>query len=550
MENKRKSIKRVLFTGTTVLVLVVSLLMGAFGLFSYVNTVLNKDKAYLRDILQLTMQYIDGDDLENCIETKQKSEKYEYAQNFLDKVKENYDDIEYIYIIKPLNANDTNNIMDVMAGITAEEKEEDFEFYSVELGKLNEDGYSAEVAGQYLKGMDADDITYFSNHTEFGYDYTGMVPIRNSNGESVALLAIDISMNEIAKVLMTYAIGTLVLIVLISLQAVNMVNKWLKNRVIDPVLRLEKVSEAFVESSHVAETPEDLVINDPDIHTGDEIESLSAAMSDMFVGMKNYMSSLLTVTKDKEKISAELNVATEIQASMLPRIFPAFPKREEFDLFASMDPALEVGGDFYDFFLIDEYHLALVVADVSGKGVPAALFMAISKTLIKDRAQGCLDPATILYNVNNQLSEGNDADLFVTVWLGILDLRSGDMHYTDAGHEYPLLIRADGKIDVVKPDKKKPPVATMEGISYVTSELHMDPGDTIFLYTDGVPEATNSSDTLYGMERLEQFMEANYSLPLEEMLPAVRKDVDVFVGDAPQFDDLTMLALRVNSFAK
>ena len=315
MENKKKSISRALLIGTTVLVLIICLLMGAFGFGAYVNTVLKKDQAYLRDILQLTERQIDGNDLEKCIETKTKSDKFEITQNFLDQVKESYDDVEYIYIIKPLNANAVDNIMDVMAGITAEEKKENSDFYSVKLGELTGEDYSAIVAGQYLKGLDADDITYFSNRTEFGYDYTGMIPIRNSQGKAVALLAIDISMNEIAKVLVNYALATLGLMIVISLLAVYLVNRWLKNRVTDPVLRLEKVSEAFVESSHKAETPEDLIINDPDIHTGDEIESLSGAMSDMFAGMKKYMSSLVSVTKEKERIGAELNVATSIQAS-------------------------------------------------------------------------------------------------------------------------------------------------------------------------------------------------------------------------------------------
>ena len=372
-------------------------------------------------------------------------------------------------------------------------------------------------------------------------------PIYDSNNNAVSTVGVDIDMNQVMADRNHFrnrmTIYCIAFVLMAAVSGIYIIRKM----VVKPIEDLTEGAKNFTdpETGYSAESVLNLNIN-----SKDEIDVLYTGIRLMQEKLLDYVENITRITAEKEKISAELNVATEIQASMLPRIFPAFPKREEFDLFASMDPALEVGGDFYDFFLIDEYHLALVVADVSGKGVPAALFMAISKTLIKDRAQGCLDPATILYNVNNQLSEGNDADLFVTVWLGILDLRSGDMHYTDAGHEYPLLIRADGKIDVVKPDKKKPPVATMEGISYLTSELHMNPGDTIFLYTDGVPEATNSSDTLYGMERLEEFMKANYTLSLEEMLPAVRNNVDEFVGDAPQFDDLTMLALRMNSYAK
>ena len=540
MENKKKSINRALYTGTTVLVLVISLLMGAFGFWSYVDTVFQKDQAYLRDILKLTQKYIDGDDLEKCIETKQKSEKYEYAQSFLDQVKENYDDIEYIYIIKPLNANDSDNIMDVMAGITAEEKETDYDFYSVELGKLNKDGYSATVAGQYLNGMDAKDITYFANHTEFGYDYTGMLPIRNSQGKAVALLAIDISMNEITKVLMTYAVATLVMMILIAMLAVYFVNRWLKNRVIDPVLRLEKVSEAFVESSRRAEMPEELVINDPDIHTGDEIESLSVAISDMFVGMKNYMSSLLTVTREKERIGAELDVANNIQASMLPRIFPAFPDHNEFDIYATMDPAKEVGGDFYDSFMLDDHTIGLVMADVSGKGVPAALFMVISKTLIKNRCQDSRSPAEVLSYVNDQLSEGNDSDMFVTVWLAILDINTGKGLAANAGHEHPAIRRKGGKyeLDIYR---HSPAVATMEGMRFREHPFELNPGDSLFVYTDGVPEANDEAGKFYGTDRMIECLNADPDADVQKLLIEVREDIRKFAGEAEQFDDITML---------
>ena len=543
MEYKKKSISRALLIGTTVLVLIICLLMGAFGFAAYVNTVLKKDQAYLRDILQLTERQIDGNDLEKCIETKTKSDKFEITQNFLDQVKESYDDVEYIYIIKPLNANAVDNIMDVMAGITAEEKKENYDFYSVKLGELTGEDYSAKVAGQYLKGLDADDITYFSNRTEFGYDYTGMIPIRNSQGKAVALLAIDMSMNEIAKVLVNYALATLGLMIVISLLAVYLVNRWLKNRVTDPVLRLEKVSEAFVESSHKAETPEDLIINDPDIHTGDEIESLSGAMSDMFAGMKKYMSSLVSVTREKERIGAELNVATSIQASMLPRIFPAFPGRKEFDIFATMDPAKYVGGDFYDFFMLDDNTIGLVMADVSGKGVPAALFMVISKTLIKNRCQVSRSPADVLNYVNDQLCEGNDGDMFVTVWLAILDINTGKGMAANAGHEHPAIRRKGGKyeLDVYR---HSPAVATMEGMRFREHPFELNPGDSLFVYTDGVPEANNENGEFYGTDRMIECLNADPEATVHELLVEVREDIRKFAGPAEQFDDITMLAFE------
>ncbi|MBR3629132.1 MAG: PP2C family protein-serine/threonine phosphatase [Oscillospiraceae bacterium] len=245
--------------------------------------------------------------------------------------------------------------------------------------------------------------------------------------------------------------------------------------------------------------------------------------------------------KEKQRIGAELNVATKIQADMLPSIFPAFPERSEFDLYASMNPAKEVGGDFYDFFMIDDDHIALVMADVSGKGVPAALFMVIAKTLIKNHAQiGDYSPSKVLAHVNEQLCEGNEAELFVTVWLAIVEISTGKGLAANAGHEHPALRHSDGKFEMVK-YRHSPAVATMEGMRFKEHDFQLLPGDTLFVYTDGVPEATNAEDELFGEERLVAALNANPSALPKELLTNVRAAVDAFVGDAPQFDDLTML---------
>ncbi|MBR3264756.1 MAG: serine/threonine-protein phosphatase [Erysipelotrichaceae bacterium] len=539
--NKKKSISRALLFGTATLVLVICVLMGIFGFTAYVRTVLNKDQSYLRDVLQLTMKQIDPDDLEKCIETKTKSDKFEETQHFLDQVKEYYEDVEYIYIIKPLNTANVDNIMDVMVGITDEERKTDFDFYSVTLGGLTGDYYSSDVAKRYLDGLNANEVTFFSNKTEFGYDYTGMMPIKNSKGQAISLLCVDMSMNEISKVMVSYALATMAMMTLIALLAVYLANKWLKNRVTDPLIKLENVSKNFVESSHGAESPDQLVITDPDIHTGDELESLANTTSDMFSSMKNYMTSLISVTKEKERIGVELNVATSIQASMLPRIFPAFPGRPEFDIFATMDPAKEVGGDFYDFFMLDDHRIGLVMADVSGKGVPAALFMVISKTMIKNRAQVSDSPAEILGYVNDQLCEGNDAEMFVTVWMAILDINTGKGVAANAGHEHPVIRRKDGEYELVV-YRHSPAVATMEGMRFREHEFELNPGDRLFVYTDGVPEAINEKKEFYGTDRLLDVLNADQDATIHELLVEVREDISKFAGKAEQFDDITMMA--------
>ena len=280
------------------------------------------------------------------------------------------------------------------------------------------------------------------------------------------------------------------------------------------------------------------------VHDNDEIGDLAKDFNSMAAALKQYIEDIKKVTAEKERIGAELNVATQIQADMLPRIFPAFPDRQEFDIYATMDPAKEVGGDFYDFFLIDETHLALVMADVSGKGVPAALFMVIAKTLIKNRAlMGKGTPSEILYDVNNQLCEGNDAELFVTVWLAIIDLETGKGIAANAGHENPAVRRKDGTFELIK-NRHSPAVATMEGLRFREHEFELFPGDTLFVYTDGVAEATNAQNQLYGTDRMVDVLNKYGEAPLQEMLLGVRHDIDDFVGEAPQFDDITMLGMR------
>lgn len=274
-----------------------------------------------------------------------------------------------------------------------------------------------------------------------------------------------------------------------------------------------------------------------------EIGELAEAFNKMTVDLKEYIRNLEHVTAEKERIGAELNVATQIQADMLPSIFPAFPGRQEVDIYATMNPAKEVGGDFYDFFMVDERHLAIVMADVSGKGVPAALFMVIGKTLIKDHTRPGADLGEVFSEVNNLLCESNHEGLFITAFEGVLDLVTGELVFVNAGHEIPFICKRG---EVFKPYEISPGfvLAGMEDMKYNCGSMRLEPGDKIFEYTDGVTEATDSGNRLYGMERLEAVLGRHALLPPGELLAAVKEDIDAFVGEAPQFDDITMLCLE------
>ena len=255
------------------------------------------------------------------------------------------------------------------------------------------------------------------------------------------------------------------------------------------------------------------------------------------------LNNITLIAKAKERIDAELELSRKIQADSLPAIFPPFPDRTEFDIYASMTPAKEVGGDFYDFFLIDDDHLGMVMADVSGKGVPAALFMMMSKNLIGNYAMQGDSPARVLELANDVICEHNEEEMFVTVWLGVLEISTGRITAANAGHEFPIIRKANGDFEIFR-DKHGFVIGGLPGAKYKDYEFRLEKGGMIFLYTDGVPEATNAAEELFGTDRLLEAMNANMEKDTEAILAAVKNAVNGFVGSAEQFDDLTMLGLK------
>ena len=280
------------------------------------------------------------------------------------------------------------------------------------------------------------------------------------------------------------------------------------------------------------------------VETGDEIETLADAFNSMTASLRTYIHDLTAVTAEKERIGAELNVATKIQKDMLPNIFPAFPERREFQIYASMDPAKEVGGDFYDFFMVDESHLAVVMADVSGKGVPAALFMVIAKTIIQNQALTGEPVNEVFDRANDQLCANNGEGLFVTAFMGLLDLKTGEFTYVNAGHNPPLLRRKGGSYEYLELDPGFV-LAGLDGMEYQSSQLTLEAGDTLFLYTDGVTEALNTQEELFGEDRLRDTLnrDEGRELAVEPLLPYVRAALETFAQGAEQADDITMLGL-------
>ena len=277
--------------------------------------------------------------------------------------------------------------------------------------------------------------------------------------------------------------------------------------------------------------------------THDEIEVLAESFAMLSGKTLEYISEVKRVTGEKERIGAELSLATRIQADMLPNIFPAFPERTEFDIHASMNPAKEVGGDFYDFFMVDDDHLCVFIADVSGKGVPAALFMMASMIILANNAKMGKSPAQILTDSNAAICANNREEMFVTVWLGILEISTGKLTAANAGHEYPALKLPNGKFELLK-DKHGFVMGGMDGMKYKEYEIQLEPGSKVFLYTDGVPEATGAGKELFGTQRMLAALNAAADASPKEILDSVQKAVDGFVRDAEQFDDVTMVCVE------
>ena len=283
------------------------------------------------------------------------------------------------------------------------------------------------------------------------------------------------------------------------------------------------------------------VNNMSEIKARNEVGRIADSFSELVVEIDRYTEEILTLTGERNRVEAELDLAAKIQDDMLPKVFP---DRPEFDLYASMTPAKEVGGDFYDFFLIDDDHLGLVIADVSGKGVPAAMFMMMSKMLVKNYAMTGMSPAEVLNKTNVSICENNKNKMFVTVWFGILTISTGKLTAANAGHEFPAVRQPDGSFELLK-DKHGFVIGLRKNKKYTEYELELKKGATLFVYTDGVPEATNGENELFQTERMLEALNKEPSAVPEKILENVHTAVNGFVGKAPQFDDLTMLAVTI-----
>ena len=388
------------------------------------------------------------------------------------------------------------------------------------------------------------DIPYSLERDANGYLCTSYTKVAEDE-DTTTMVMTEIDMYQADDSAVSFLFQFLGLLLSITLVVFYFIDRRLKKKVVKPILDMNQAARNYIADKDDG-LPDEYHFQALEINTNDEIESLSLIFAEMEKEIGQYVENMTKATAERERINSELNVAAQIQRGTLPSVFPPYPDKKEFDIYASVIPAKEVGGDFFDFFLVDDDHLALVVADVSGKGIPAALFMMACKILISNLTSvGITDPATILSMVNNRIIKDNPLDMFITVWLGILDIKTGKLIASNGGHEYPCL-RTGGKNYEILKDRHGLVLGGMADAQYYSYDIQLNPGDALFVYSDGVPESTSTLNELFGLDRMLDLLNRNINLPLDQLLNGLKKDIDDFVGEAPQFDDITMLALRYN----
>lgn len=368
---------------------------------------------------------------------------------------------------------------------------------------------------------------------------TALIPLCGADSSVKGILCVERPMAELTTARTTYLKGVIRIAVLLCVLSIASIVIFFRHEFVLPMKKINAETRRFAtENTPLAHH------SFAEISKIREIAEVGTAIEKMEHDTQDYIQNLTKVTAEKERIGTELTLASQIQAEILPNTFPPFPDhRNDFDLYASMTTAKEVGGDFYDFFFIDDDHLGLVMADVSGKGVPAALFMMMARLLLNTLAMTGGSPAEVLQRANETICQNNKSDMFVTVWFGVLTLSTGQLSAASAGHEYPVLQRAGGSFELFK-DKHRLALGAMPGIKYLDYTLTLEKGDVLFLYTDGVPEATNSAEELLGIDGMLALLNHSSCADMKQLLQNVAQGVTEFTGNAPQFDDVTMMAVR------
>ncbi len=521
-------------TGIVALLVLFSVIVSIIGYRTFTNALLNQyaEGAFLT--AQTAAELVDADRMDEYAQSGGTTPEYLAVWDRLDHLC-NSSGSTFIYVIEP-DRSDYGHITFLFSTI-----DHDSPYTKYDFGFLREttnDEYRAKYRALYELAADRELVIRDKGNIETDSHITAMMGLKGSDGQVKGILCVQRQMDILTGVRNTFLNKVALALIGLMLLVIIGQSVYLHRVLLRPLNLITEEAARFSAENRAAEHK-----LQESIRNQDEIGELAASVDRMEEQIETYIADITQIAAERERISTELSLATRIQAAFIPHLFPPFPDRPEFALYATMDPAKEVGGDFYDFFLIDEDHLGLVMADVSGKGVPAALFMMVSKIILQSCAMLGQGPAAILTKTNEAICSNNQEGMFVTVWLGILEISTGKLRAANAGHEYPVLKPADGDFALLK-DKHGFVIGGMSGVRYREYEIQLTPGAKLFVYTDGVPEASNARNELFGTERMLSALNQCPDGTPEDILATVRQAVDGFVQEAEQFDDLTMLCLE------
>ena len=524
-------------TGIVLLLVVFSVIVSAIGFNGFTDALLKQYSDGAFRTADIAVQLINTERMNAYWQSNGVTKEYTEVWTQMDRLC-NSSGATFIYVIEP-DLSDYAHIRFLFSTINHDSPYSIYDFGY--LRETTNDEYKAKYHALYFEGSKQELVIRDKGYIETDPHITAMVPLKDAEGKTVGILCVQRQMDVLVQARKTFLRKVGAALVALALLVIAGQGVYLHLVLLRPVRKIVNETSRFA-AENVANAKK---LRDS-IKNQDEIGLLAQSIDQMEEKIENTMKDLTRVTAEKERIGTELLLATQIQAAMLPHIFPPFPERTEFDLYASMDPAKEVGGDFYDYFLIDDDHLCLVMADVSGKGVPGALFMMASKIILDSVAMLGRSPAEILAKTNEAICSNNEAQMFVTVWLGILEISTGTLTAANAGHEYPVLMRPDGQFELFK-DKHGFVLGGIDGAKYREYTLRLESGTKLFLYTDGVPEAANKDNELFGTDRMLAALNTDTKAEPKRVLANVRAAVDGFVQGAEQFDDLTMLCLEYKS---
>ena len=518
------------------MLIIFSGIMGFIGYKGITDSLLDHYSGEAFQTAHDAAELIDADEIDRMMAEGPDTEEYRELHSKIESMT-NSARVTFIYVIQP-DLTDYGHITFFISTVSRHSGFEPFDFGFVR--ETTNDEYKVKYDNLYKGTTKEELVLRVKGFIDTDPHITAMIPLTGKDGSTKAILCVQRQMEDLYSVRGKYIERFFVLMALFALLMMLTQGLYVNNMLIEPLGRISAEARRFAEYNTRSEVRlTDIVKN------RDEIGDLAASIDGMEAQIEEYIRNLTAFTAEKERISTELALASRIQESMLPNAFPAFPEREEFDIYAMMSAAKEVGGDFYDFFMIDDDHLGIVMADVSGKGVPAAIFMTASMIRIRSQALTGAGPAEALRKANNDICANNEQEMFVTVWLGILEISSGKLTAANAGHEYPVIKTADGGFKLYK-DPHGFVIGGMEDVTYREYEIKLERGSCVFVYTDGLPEAQNADGQFFGTERLEEVLNRHREEDPETLLRTVSNAVGEFTEGADQFDDLTMLCLRYN----